>query len=226
MDEEHDSKRHNVWPTMGLLSRIRTKGGDRRILTEAENLLHEAEVRAGQSPRNAEGRVGMRSMAQEALALLDRMEEGKGGNADHLALRRAQALFLLGRPQDALIPARQAAMARPYDVDSRIVLGRIRLALGDLVEAEHEHAAVMEEFGRDPDAITGQRAVALAGGALPLEEGLLTADCDAASDLLVAVWDVAKVLEDRVAALRSQHDGTEALSVIEAAVRRRGDEGK
>ena len=115
-----------------------------------------------------------------------------------------------GNLDAALRHARAAALARPYDVDSRLSLGNVRLARNELLEAAHEFDAVIEEFGAEPDAASGRRATILARGEAPVDE-LAASDADwrDAARLLVGLWSAAGIVERRLAAL----GGADALSL-------------
>ena len=99
-----------------------------------------------------------------------------------------------------------AADERPYDVDSRIVHGTVRLARNDLDHAEHEFDAVIEEFGAEPDAADGRRATILARGFAPLDE-LPASDEEwqSAAVLLTTLWRLAGAVEQRLDALSDAH---------------------
>lgn len=143
----------------------------------------------------------------KALALLAGVREGgnaPGGNlVAEMDLLEARAYLVANRAADALPAAHRAAAARPYDVDSRVTHGLACLALDRLEEAEHEFESVLEEFGGDPDAETGQRAVSLARGRTPLDEHSLPEDVDDAAALLVRSWRTAGTVPARLDALRS-----------------------
>ena len=114
----------------------------------------------------------------------------------------------------------EAADERPYDVDSRIVHGTVRLALNDLDHAEHEFDAVIEEFGAESDAADGRRATILARGFAPLDE-LPASDeeWESAAVLLTTLWRIAGVVDERLSAL-NKPDGAhpDGLSVIMQAL--------
>ena len=144
------------------------------------------------------------------------------GDTALMNLHRAQALLHLGRAEEALEPAYAAASARAYDVDSRVVHGAVRLALGNLVEAKHEYASVLEEFSGDPDALAGLRAVALARGELfdeeylPSDEQVRADDLAAAAGCLIAAWIASGSVSQRLDALAA---GGADVAVL-AALRR------
>ena len=202
---------------MRILDRLRRSRRAARLLQQAEALLLDAEQRNAAPP----DRATVAALAARALALLHEAQASGSSDRAHLDLRLAQALFLLRRPSEALAPARRAAQARPYDVDSRIVHGAVRLALDHLPQAGHEYDAVLEEFNGDPDATAGRRAVALARGALPVEEDLIDADLTAAADLLLLAWDAAAAVAARLQALRQSGAEPALLDLIAAAARRR-----
>ena len=194
---------------MGIASRLRrrfagTPGGG---LSEAAALLAEAErqVRAGRG-------AAARPSARRALELLQ-----NAGPADELDLRLGTAHCFLGDLDAALRHARAAAMARPYDVDSRLSLGNVRLARGELAEAAHEFDAVIEEFGAEPDAASGRRAAILARGDAPVDElAASEEDWRAAARLLIGLWSAAGIAEQRLAALTAADRRT--LALLEAAL--------
>ena len=194
---------------MGIASRLRRRlaGASDAELSEAATLLAEAErqVRAGR------GAVAHPS-AQQALELLQ-----NAGPADELDLRLGAAHCFLGDLEAALRHARAAAMARPYDVDSRLSLGNVRLARGELAEAAHEFDAVIEEFGAEPDAASGRRAAILAHGDAPADElAASEEDWRAAARLLIGLWSAAGIIKERMAALAAADRRT--LGLLDAAL--------
>ena len=194
---------------MGIASRLRRRlaGASDAELSEAATLLAEAErqVRAGR------GAVAHPS-AQQALELLQ-----NAGPADELDLRLGAAHCFLGDLEAALRHARAAAMARPYDVDSRLSLGNVRLARGELAEAAHEFDAVIEEFGAEPDAASGRRAAILAHGDAPADElAASEEDWRAAARLLIGLWSAAGIIKERLAALAAADRRT--LGLLDAAL--------
>ncbi|MYE06019.1 MAG: hypothetical protein F4Y04_02155 [Chloroflexi bacterium] len=149
------------------------------------------------------------------------VREISGGNR----IESAWIALFLGELDAALEFAYAAATERPYDVDSRIVHGTVRLARNELDHAEHEFDAVIEEFGADPDAADGRRATILARGQAPLDE-LPASDeeWDSAAVLLTTLWRVAGVVENRLTGMQDTHaDGRlvimQALSKGQAADR-------
>lgn len=181
---------------MGIAERLRERIGIGRgggaLLQEAVALLDEAE-RLVRSGRGADANAP----ARRALALLANVD-----GADELDLRLGAAHCFAGSLDAALRHARAAALARPYDVDSRLSLGNVRLARDELLEASHEFDAVIEEFGAEPDAASGRRAAILARGEAPVDE-LAASDADwrDAARLLVGLWSAAGIVERRLAAL-------------------------
>lgn len=164
---------------------------------EAEDALAEIET----SQLRGDDPAPLHQAAVEAAAILERAGRGGYRDQEHFQLRLAQALLLQGRVREALAPAYAAARARPYDVDSRVIHGRVRLALHDLEPAQHEFASVLEEFGGDADANAGLCAAHLAAGKLPLssdEEVELGADRQAGAEFLVASWELAGVVRERI----------------------------
>ena len=119
---------------MGLRDRLRRSREASRLMQDAERLIEVAERDQAEAAQLTQ----VRESAEAArLALVEAREAGYGDEA-HLHLRLAQSLLLLGRPHEALAPAYDAAKARPYDVESRVTHGRVRLALGDAAQARHE----------------------------------------------------------------------------------------
>ena len=125
---------------MGLLDGLLKQRAAGRLLRDAEQLLEGAErLELSMSPHAAAARQELvTETAGLALAKLLEAERAGLKDRDHLNLRHAQVLLLLRRADEALTPALAAANARPYDVDSRIIHGRVRLALGQLRQASHE----------------------------------------------------------------------------------------
>ena len=189
---------------MSIAERLRERIGIGRrsgaVPAAAAALLDEAErlVRAGRG-------AAANAPARRALDLLAAVER-----ADELDLRLGAAHCFAGDLDAALRHARAAALARPYDVDSRLSLGNVRLARNELLEAAHEFDAVIEEFGAEPDAANGRRAAILARGEAPVDE-LAASDADwrDAARLLVGLWSAAGIAERRRAAL----GGADALSL-------------
>ncbi len=208
---------------MNFIDRLKRSRQAARLVERAESLLADAErLDAAGSPNRAPD-----GPAQAAFDHLREAESCGYGDADHLNLRTAQALLLLGRAAQALPHAYDAASARPYDVDSRVVHGKIRLALDQLDEALHEYEAVLEEFAGDADALAGVRAVSLARGDIPITDAAThderTDDLQSAALLLVSAWDAAGVVEARIAALRGGIVNVELIDVLTAAASRRPD---
>lgn len=130
---------------------------------------------------------------------------------------RAWQSLLLGDLDSALEAAYAAAKERPYDVDSRIVHGIVRLARQELDHAEHEFEAVIEEFGAESDAADGRRATILARGHAPLDElPASKEEWESAATLLTTLWRVARVVEERMAAIESGHSS--GRSVVRQAL--------
>lgn len=128
------------------------------------------------------------------------------------------ALFR-GDLDSALDASYRAADSRPYDVDSRIVHGVVRLARNELDHAEHEFDAVIEEFGAEQDASDGRRAVILARGFAPLDElPASDADWESAATLLTTLWRLAGVADARMDALDGGHK--DGLAIVARALER------
>ncbi len=205
---------------MGLRDRLRRSRATSRWIQEAEGRIEAAE----RALMAAAPMAQVRELAELArLALVEAREAGYGDES-HLHLRTAQALFLLGRPHEALASAYDAAKARPYDVESRLTHGRVRLALGDVEAARHEFEAVLEEFGGDPEANAGLRASHLAAGRLPLDpadEVEVGADREAGAEFLVATWEQAGAVREQIEALRRGAPDPGLLSLLERVADRR-----
>ena len=125
---------------------------------------------------------------------------------------RAWALLFHGDLETAQQFAYGAAITQPYDVDSRIVHGTVRLARHELEHATHEFDAVIEEFGAESDAASGRRAAILAQGFAPLDD--LPASDDEwrqAATLLVSLWRVTDQVELRLSSLQQAHPDCRAL---------------
>ena len=190
-----------------LLDRWRRGRDTRRAIASLERALASAEADPPHAPPPGQADLLARLAAVRA--------DGPSGDP-HLDLLEARALFLSGRTAEARAPARRAATARPYDVESRVTHGLICLALDRLDEAAHEFDSVLEEFGGDPDAETGRRAVALARGRAPLDEHALPDDLDAAARLLLTCWRRAAATEPRLLALRSDGADPRVVAALEA----------
>ena len=193
-----------------LMDRWRRGREASRSIAELERLVESAEE-------------GDPAAAARAVAGVETLRDsdgdvGAGVDPAQLDLIEARALFSAGRADEALASARRAAVARPYDVDSRVTHGLVCLALDRLEEAEHEFESVLEEFGGDPDAEDGRRAVRLARGRAPLDEHALPQDVDTAAALLVRCWRRAQAVDARLEALRASSAEREAIAALERAV--------
>ena len=191
-----------------LLDRWRRGREARRGVAALERAIEVAEAGDGREPA---------PRLDDVLAGLAALRADGAPDDPHLDLLEARALFLSGRASEARAPAHRAATARPYDVESRITHGLICLALDRLDEAAHEFEAVLEEFGGDPGAENGRRAVALAGGRLPLDEHALPGDLAAAAGLLLNCWRRAGVAQARLDALRARNAEPRVLAALDAA---------
>ncbi|MCY3920952.1 MAG: hypothetical protein OXG27_00970 [Chloroflexi bacterium] len=184
---------------MSLLDRLPWRRSDAGVSArEAEQLSHaEALLRAGA----AVGEI--------------RRQAASAGR--HNEVERAWAAVLVGDLDAALRHGYAAASERPYDVDSRIVHGTVRLARNELEHAQHEFEAVIEEFGAESDAMDGKRAVILAQGFAPLDE-LPASDDDwaAAARLLTTLWRLAECVDVRLGDLASGH--ADGLAMIRGAL--------
>ena len=173
---------------MGLFDRLRSQVS---VRTRAESPASEVE----QAERLLRAGASVAEIRREARAIT---------SDDRVS--RAWRSLLLGDLDAALEAAYAAANERPYDVDSRIVHGTVRLARQELDHAEHEFEAVIEEFGAESDAADGRRATILARGHAPLDElPASTEEWESAATLLTTLWRVAGVVEQRMAAFESGH---------------------
>ena len=137
-------------------------------------------------------------------------------------VERSWASLFQGEVAAALELSYDAAKSRPYDVDSRIVHGTVRLARGELDHAAHEFDAVIEEFGAESDAADGRRAVILARGFAPLDD-LPASDeeWERAAVLLTTLWRLIDQVEVRLEGLRARPEShPDGMSVIMAALER------
>ncbi len=184
---------------MSLISRFRARiseaagAGESSSLIEAERLM-----------RRGESAAEIRRLAALAAA----------ATAVELAWQR----LMTGDLERALETSYSAAQAAPYDVDSRIAHGTVRLARGDLDHAEHEFDAVIEEFGAESDAADGRRATILARGFAPVDE-LPASDQEwrTAAVLLTTLWRLANVVELRIAGL--EHADPDCRALIASALK-------
>ena len=77
---------------------------------------------------------------------------------------------------------------------------------------------MLEEFGGDPGAESGRRAVALARGRLPLDEHALPGDLAAAAGLLLTCWRRSRSPRSaRLDALRARGADPAVVAALEAA---------
>lgn len=158
--------------------------------------------------------------------VLSRLEASKARHNEESAVQFAAASLFAGELEQASRYASAAASARPYDVDSRIVHGNVRLARNELEEAAHEFDAVIEEFGADSDAAAGRRAVILARGEGPFDElPAGPSDWSEAATLLIGLWQLAVVAEERLRALSGGHPDTLSLLRNQAREIRNGGGG-
>ena len=212
---------------MGLLDGLLKQRTAGRFMRDAEQLLSGAErIELNMSEHVAAGRADL--VVETAGLALDKLfEADRAGfsDRDHFNMRHAQALLLLRRAGEALTPALAAARARPYDVDSRIIHGRVRLALGQIREAAHEFASILEEFGREADAMDGLRAVSLARGELVYEAEDSDEERARAADLLLSAWDAAGATQQRLEELsrdtKNARAGSPLVRVLLDALARR-----
>lgn len=181
---------------MGLFDRLRSQVS---VRTRAESPASEIE----QAERLLRAGASVAEIRREARAIT---------SDDRVS--RAWRSLLLGDLDTALEAAYAAANERPYDVDSRIVHGTVRLARHELDHAEHEFEAVIEEFGADSDAADGRRATILARGHAPLDElPASTAEWESAAILLTTLWRVGRVVEARMATVETGHPDGRSIIV-------------
>ena len=152
----------------------------------------------GVSQRDREQLSTAEALLRAGGAIRDIRARARQVNRHH-DVDRAWAAVFQGNLDEALRHGYATANERPYDVDSRIVHGTVRLARNELEHAEHEFDAVIEEFGAEADAIDGKRAVILAHGFAPLDELPATDDdWSAAATLLTTLWRLAGVVSTRM----------------------------
>ena len=170
----------------------------------------------GVSERDAEHLSAAESLLRAGGAI--REIRGHAGHVrGHNEVERAWIAVFKGHLEEALQHGYAAAIERPYDVDSRIVHGTVRLARNELEHADYEFEAVIEEFGAESDAMDGRRAVILAYGYAPLDE-LPASDEDwsTAATLLTSLWRLAGVVDARMTDLVNAHP--DGMALIEQAL--------
>ncbi len=151
-----------------------------------------------------------------AIADIRRAVDGVSAHGD---LELAWTSLFHGDMETALAASHRAADTRPYDVDSRIIHGTVRLTRNELDHAAHEFDAVIEEFGTERDAADGRRAVILARGFAPLDElPASDADWQAAATLLTTLWRLAGVVDVRRHALNGVQEA--CLDIVRPALHR------
>ena len=152
-----------------------------------------------------------------AGAAVREIRRSAGLATGHNDVERAWMALFQGNLEEALRRGFAAASERPYDVESRIVHGTVRLARNELEHADYEFEAVIEEFGAESDAMDGRRAVILAYGYAPLDDLPATDDdWSAAATLLTTLWRLAGVVDVRQAELEDGHPG--GMALIERAL--------
>ena len=179
---------------MSLFSRLR-----RRIGRDPESDLRRRSLEAAERILRAGG-----SVAEIQQVVL--------GHTGHNDVESSWLALFRGDLDSALEASYRAADRRPYDVDSRLVHGLVRLARNELEHAEHEFDAVIEEFGAEREASDGRRAVMLARGFAPLDElPASESDWESAAVLLTTLWRVSGRHEERIEALQGGHDAGVAI---------------
>ncbi|MYB21888.1 MAG: hypothetical protein F4066_08705 [Chloroflexi bacterium] len=186
---------------MSLFSRLRSRIGSdpeserrRSSLEEAEQLL-----RSG-----------------GAVAAIQQVVRELAGHND---VEDSWIALFRGDLDRALDCSYRTAERRPYDVDSRLVHGLVRLARNELDHAEHEFDAVIEEFGAEQEALDGRRAVILARGFAPLDEFPASeSDWEAAAVLLTTLWRRSATSRTRMLGLRNGHEL--GIAIVQGALDR------
>lgn len=171
---------------------------------------------AGLAERSAAQLSGTEALLRAGGAVGE-IQDRAGHARGHNDVERAWIAALQGNLEEALQHGYAAASERPYDVDSRIVHGTVRLARNELEHADYEFETVIEEFGAESDAMDGRRAVILAYGYAPLDE-LPATDDDwaAAATLLTTLWRLAGVVDVRLGGLEDGHP--DGLAIINHAL--------
>ena len=170
----------------------------------------------GVAERDAEHLSSTEALLRAGAAVRD-IRRSAGLATGHNDVQRAWIAVFQGNLEEALERGFAAASERPYDVDSRIVHGIVRLARNELEHADYEFEAVIEEFGAESDAMDGRRAVILAYGYAPLDELPATDDdWSTAATLLTTLWRLAGVVDARMSDLADGHP--EGMSLIAQAL--------
>ena len=189
---------------MNLLNRIRSRIGLDRAAADRRSRIDTAErlMRSGTS------------VADIRRPLLG-LQAPHGGDE----IESAWLALFRGDLESALVASYGAAQSRPYDVDSRLVHGLVRLARDELEHAEHEFDAVIEEFGAEQEASDGRRAVMLARGFAPLDElPASESDWRSAAVLLTTLWRLSGTSGARLQALQDGHEL--GLAIVNQALER------
>ena len=173
--------------------------------------------RAGSSSQDGVQHLSRAEALLRAGGSVAKIQQSAGLASVHNEVERAWLAVFQGKLEEALQHGYAAASERPYDVDSRIVHGTVRLARHELEHADHEFEAVIEEFGAESDAMDGKRAVILAQGFAPLDE-LPATDDDwiTAATLLTTLWRLARIVDARMADLGDGH--ADGLAIIRRAL--------
>jgi len=177
---------------MNLLDRIRYRLGLDRAAADRRSRIDTAErlMRSGAS-----------------VADIQQAVHGLPSPHGEVRIESAWLSLIQGDLESALVASYGAAQSRPYDVDSRLVHGLVRLARDELEHAEHEFDAVIEEFGAEQEASDGRRAVMLARGFAPLDElPASESDWRSAAVLLTTLWRLSGTSGARLLALQDGHE--------------------
>ena len=178
--------------------------------------LHWRRSDGGVAERDAEHLSNAEALLRAGAAVRD-IRRSAGLATGHNEVERAWIAVFQGNLEEAFERGFAAASERPYDVDSRIVHGIVRLARNELEHADYEFDAVIEEFGAESDAMDGRRAVILAYGYAPLDELPATDDdWSTAATLLTTLWRLTGVVDARMADLADGH--SDGMSLIAQAL--------
>lgn len=165
----------------------------------------------GEAERSSR-RLAAAEAALRAGAAVSEIQRHAAVVTPHNDVERGWLALMLGELDLALEHSYSAASERPYDVDSRVVHGTVRLARNELEHAAHEFEAIIEEFGAEGDAMDGRRAVILAHGFAPLDELPATeSDWARAATLATTLWRLAGIVDARIRDLEGGHADGRAI---------------